>query len=292
MTELISAELKLGFSCNNRCNFCLNADKKVLRDLTTEQIKKRILDLKAQGFNYLILTGGEPAIRDDIFEICSFAVDNGFSLEMHSNGRRFSDMQFAEQICSIGIDCFLISFHAHNSETYKEMCGVDGYAEVVEGIRNIKKHKGHVVTNTVLTKQNYLHLGDIVDMLKNLSVDKIQLLFPEGQGAMKADYMQKTASMSCVAAEINKLISKDPKTDFLVAHIPLCILGQDNRKYLGDFRQALSVETYGIQNSKFLHYLKKEKPFACIFCSENSECDGLDNLYLLSYGDSEINPLG
>ncbi|UCC91384.1 MAG: radical SAM protein, partial [Candidatus Aenigmatarchaeota archaeon] len=57
--------LRLGYACNNNCEMCYFSDKLGTIDLGTEEAKKSILLAKKEGVTRLLLTGGEPTIRDD-----------------------------------------------------------------------------------------------------------------------------------------------------------------------------------------------------------------------------------
>jgi len=79
----------------NRCNLsCLHCYSKSTLDevdtLTTEQIKKTILELKENGVKFIIFSGGEPLTRKDLFEIADFCKDNGIVTYLSSNGLYFT----------------------------------------------------------------------------------------------------------------------------------------------------------------------------------------------------------
>ena len=66
--------------CNLLCKHCytISADKVFKGELSTEEIKQVMADLKEAHVPALILSGGEPLLRPDIFEISKHAVDMGF----------------------------------------------------------------------------------------------------------------------------------------------------------------------------------------------------------------------
>jgi len=79
----------------NRCNLsCLHCYSKSTLDevdtLTTEQIKKTILEMKANGIKFIIFSGGEPLTRKDLFEIADFCKENGIITYLSSNGLYFT----------------------------------------------------------------------------------------------------------------------------------------------------------------------------------------------------------
>jgi radical SAM protein with 4Fe4S-binding SPASM domain len=58
--------------------------------LTTEQIKKTILEMKANGIKFIIFSGGEPLTRKDLFEIADYCKENGIITYLSSNGLYFT----------------------------------------------------------------------------------------------------------------------------------------------------------------------------------------------------------
>ncbi len=79
----------------NRCNLnCLHCYSKSGLDavdtLTTEDIKKTILQMKEAGVKFIIFSGGEPLTRKDIFEIAEFCKQNGIITYLSSNGLYFT----------------------------------------------------------------------------------------------------------------------------------------------------------------------------------------------------------
>jgi len=79
----------------NRCNLsCLHCYSKSTLDevdtLTTEQIKKTILEMKENGVKFIIFSGGEPLTRKDLFDIAEFCKENGIITYLSSNGLYFT----------------------------------------------------------------------------------------------------------------------------------------------------------------------------------------------------------
>ena len=77
-----------GYTCNNRCIFCINYNKRDIPPPSTKEIKKEIFSAKKRGSTYLELIGGEPTIRQDIIELIEFAKTIGFdTIMIATNGR-------------------------------------------------------------------------------------------------------------------------------------------------------------------------------------------------------------
>ena len=74
--------------CNLTCKHCysISADKDFPGELTTEEIYAVMDDLKRFRVPVLILSGGEPLLRPDIFDVAQRAKGLGFYVGLSSNG--------------------------------------------------------------------------------------------------------------------------------------------------------------------------------------------------------------
>src|SRR4051794_13922588 len=96
--------------CNLNCRHCysISADVDFPGELTTEQVFGVMDDLRAFGVPALILSGGEPLLRPDIFEISARAKAMGFYVGLSSNGTAI-DAPMADRIAAVGYDYVGIS---------------------------------------------------------------------------------------------------------------------------------------------------------------------------------------
>ena len=96
--------------CNLTCKHCysISADKDFPGELTTEEVFKVMDDLKAFHVPVLILSGGEPLLRPDIFEISRRAKAMGFYVGLSTNGTLIDEHNI-DAIAEIGYDYVGIS---------------------------------------------------------------------------------------------------------------------------------------------------------------------------------------
>ncbi|NCA90547.1 MAG: radical SAM protein, partial [Gammaproteobacteria bacterium] len=96
--------------CNLTCAHCYStsADKDFAGELTTEEVKAVMADLRAYGVPVLILSGGEPLMRPDIFELAHHAKSLGFYLALSTNGTLIDEALVAP-IAAVGFDYLGIS---------------------------------------------------------------------------------------------------------------------------------------------------------------------------------------
>ncbi|MBM3558142.1 MAG: radical SAM protein, partial [Alphaproteobacteria bacterium] len=96
--------------CNLLCKHCysISADKDFAGELSRDEIFAVMDDLYSFGVRALILSGGEPLLRPDIFEISRYAKDKGFYVGLSSNGTLI-DETTADRIVAAGYDYVGIS---------------------------------------------------------------------------------------------------------------------------------------------------------------------------------------
>ena len=96
--------------CNLNCLHCysLSCDVDFPGELSTEEVFTVMDDLKAFGVPVLILSGGEPLLRPDIFEISKRAKALGFYVGLSSNGTLI-DKAMSREIAEVGYDYVGIS---------------------------------------------------------------------------------------------------------------------------------------------------------------------------------------
>jgi len=116
----------VGYQCNNRCQFCNDANKRELPNKTTVQIKKEIIEVKKRT-TYLELIGGETTIRPDALELISFAKELGFqTIAMSTNGRMYSYLEFTKKMIAAGLTDIVFSIHGHQAKIHDYLTPIAG----------------------------------------------------------------------------------------------------------------------------------------------------------------------
>lgn len=173
-------DIKIGFACNNRCDFCAQGDKRrVLGRRPLEEIVRDLETVMAKGVEGVVFTGGEPALHPELVRAVSAANRLGFkSIQIQTNGRMFAYAGFCEALRDAGANEFSPSLHGSRPEIHDGLTHAPGaWKQVVTGIRNLKRQGLFVLTNSVMTKQNFRDMPDLARLLVSLGVDQFQLAF-------------------------------------------------------------------------------------------------------------------
>ncbi len=222
------ADLKVGFSCNNNCRFCVQGAKKKFGDKKTEELK-RLIKVAFLDSEIIVFTGGEPTIREDIFELVGFAKKCGFeTIQIQSNGRMFAYKEFCRKILKAGANEFALALHGHIPELHDWLTQSKGaFCQTVSGIKNLIGFRQNVIMNTVICKSNYRHLPEIAKLLIGLGVKQYQFAFVHALGNAAQNFDSVVPRMSMVAPYVIKglEIGKQSGIKAMVEAIPFCFLG-------------------------------------------------------------------
>ena len=173
--------------CNLYCKHCYREsgpDVKSVDELTTSEGKTLIDDIKKAGFKILILSGGEPLLREDIYELANYAYLNGLKPALGSNGTMITS-KVAENIALSGISTVSISLDSVPGDYHDNFRNYKGaWKKAVNGIENSINTGLKVQINTTLTENNFHQFEDIVDFATELGVGAVHPFFlvPTGRG--------------------------------------------------------------------------------------------------------------
>jgi heme d1 biosynthesis radical SAM protein NirJ len=162
--------------CNLCCEHCysISADIDFPGELTTEQVFRTMDDLKAFGVPVLILSGGEPLLRPDLFDIAARAKSQGFYVGLSTNGTLIDD-PMAARIAATGFDYVGISLDGTEAthDRFRRMQG--GYRAALAGIRRCRDLGIKVGLRFTLTQRNAPELPAMLELLEAERIDKFYL---------------------------------------------------------------------------------------------------------------------
>jgi Fe-coproporphyrin III synthase len=162
--------------CNLQCRHCysISADHDFPGELTTAEVFAVLDDLKAFGVRALILSGGEPLLRPDIFAISARAKAMGFYVALSSNGTLIDDRAIAD-IAAIGYDYVGVSLDGIGA-THDWFRRRDGaFAASLEGLRRCRAHGIKVGLRFTLTRDNAAELPAMLDLMAAEGIDKFYM---------------------------------------------------------------------------------------------------------------------
>ncbi len=184
MPRLVFWEVTKG--CNLRCVHCRATATELAspNDLPTAQCLDIIDQIAAFANPILVLSGGEPLYRPDIFQLAQYATDKGLRVALATNGTLVTK-DVAQKIVDAGVKRVSISLDGSCADTHDEFRGIPGsYDAAIYGFRNLKEVGVPVQINMTIAKHNAIELPRVLELVRGLGADALHtfLLVPVGCG--------------------------------------------------------------------------------------------------------------
>jgi MoaA/NifB/PqqE/SkfB family radical SAM enzyme len=130
------AEFDITYRCNCRCQMCQRWIDPKPNELTVAEYKKLAKTFQRMGVHQVSIAGGEPLVRDDVFEIIKGFADRNMSVNLCSNGLLLSSL--CDQVCQSGATCITVSVDGVEPDTHDAIRGYQGgFVKVLEGLAKI-----------------------------------------------------------------------------------------------------------------------------------------------------------
>ena len=295
-------DLKIGFSCNNLCRFCIQGNKRyTYPDKSTKEIKTA-LEKSRKEAEGVVFTGGEPAFRPQLLlEWVKYAKKIGYkSIQIQTNGRMFAYKDYCQDIIKAGANEFSPAIHGSNPQIHDYLTRVPGsWEETVQGIKNLKLLGQYILTNSVICKLNYKDLPNLAKLLVNLKVNQFQFAFMHINEIIahdKALIEEIVPRYSEVESYVKKglQIGINAGIRVMTEAIPLCFMkGYEDyiaEKIIPDthvFDANFEVKNY----TKYRKTQGKAKGPNCQKCKYYNICEGIWKEYPQIFGWDELRPI-
>lgn len=158
--------------CNLKCKYCYNnSHVDFSKELGKEQIFKLIDDLYNAGTFEIRLTGGEPTLHPDFFEIVKYINKKDFFLSLGTNGV-WSD-ELTQEVIKSNIRTIIISLDG--TEVYNDSSrGKGTFKAIVSTINKLKTlSTATLKINSVLCRENKDHIDEIISLADSLGIDGV-----------------------------------------------------------------------------------------------------------------------
>ena len=151
----MSVLFELTFVCNHACSFCYNCPTGQ-KEMNTAEVIDALRKLAEFNVLYLTLSGGEPLVRKDFFEIARAARDMGFALRIYTNGYLI-DEAMAKKIRTIANPVEMeISLHGGRPETHDKLTCVPGsFQKICSAVKVLRAEGIKVNFKVPVTRQTH-----------------------------------------------------------------------------------------------------------------------------------------
>ncbi len=294
--------------CINDCVFCMD-DKVLRRFITLENVEKQLKEWLLYS-NEVCFTSGEPTIHPKIIEYVRLARDMGYScIQIMSNGRKYKDIAFVQELIDAGITDFMISIHGSTANMHDSIVQkIWAFNDLIIWMVHISKLKQkypylRLSTSTTVFTYNYIILDKIVLFLEKFPIDSIVLnaIIPQQEAIKNQDKV--VMQYSKMLPVLRKIIPINKKyNNIIINGFPFC-MGDDIQWLLGyrepvmykqwDELHLQHVDSDNVSHdldTDTVHITGKEKRDLCEKCKHFNICEWVWSSYIGIYWWDEFLP--
>lgn len=288
------------YACNNACISCAKKLDEKGR-LSLGRIIEKIDLIKPSKEDYIEISGGEPTLREDILDICGYIKKNyTTNIIILSNGRKFKDKSFCEQIKNIGVDRVMTTFYSpyekkHDMITQRK----ESFLDAASGLKNLEDIKLPISVKTIILKQNYQELPDFV----NFAYDAFPSAWVSIHGLIMRGHANDNRENLVVRYEdmkqyvesaLDEAIKREKNLGVFI--IPSCTLDPSYWQYLGiNWKQMTKEMIYISPEETVFGNLDVAQPRYCSDCLINENCswawESAWKEYIDMFGTKELNKI-
>ena len=172
--------------CNLNCIHCYASSVEAAREELTTAEGKELLEQIAtlEEFRMIVITGGEPLLREDIFELIEYAGRLGFRIVFSTNGTLLTP-DIARDLARLGVANFSISLDGYTAACHESIRRKPGsFQSAIGGIKAAGQTGVCLQVNFTAMKQNLAELPGLIDLAESLKTDIImvfQAIPPHGE---------------------------------------------------------------------------------------------------------------
>lgn len=160
--------------CNSHCRQCDVWKRKPVREMSTKQWKSALSKLRQWiGPFYLNIFGGEPFLREDLFEIINFAYNKGIFTDVITNGLLLSAR--LKELNNSNLSKLTMSLDGVTAKTHDFLKGRGSFKEIIPAIKALQGTKKDLIItiNSIMLKQNFHELPALAHFVKTHNLNGI-----------------------------------------------------------------------------------------------------------------------
>ncbi len=214
--------------CNLSCEHCYNSsgpDIGAGDELSTTEALAFIDDCSSQQVPVILLSGGEPLMRSDLFELAGHAHELGIKTALSTNGTLITH-DIIEKIRAAGIGYVGISLDGATAATHDRFRNFPGaFDRAVRAFSHCRNAGVRCGVRVTLTRENFQELGALIDLALDIGACRfcVYWLVPSGRGADSYHQLQLTGPQVFSALDLLQRYAKqtDPSVmEFLTVDGP------------------------------------------------------------------------
>lgn len=213
--------LHVSNTCNLSCHHCLvDASPKAMKGISTEEWKRIIAEALELGVKRFYITGGEPLLRDDIFELLDAIVTGGADVVIMTNGTLLKG-EVLKNIARFDPEKLKIQISLDGStpEINDTIRGMGTFKSAIKGIKNVIKAGFKPSIATTVMRLNADDVPNITRLAAELGADYHHLLFAHKRGRSTTAADLSSPPTSKVIEAVRKAIEASSGTGVTVDNL-------------------------------------------------------------------------
>lgn len=197
-------------TCNYHCSYCVFSSefKKYENELTTDEVKRVIKELKENNFIYIKFTGGEPFTRKDMIEILKYSNELGFEMDISTNASLITE-KIAKELKDINLQMVHVSLDGNDKISHEYVRGENTFKKTLRGIKFLTNNGVYTRIGTVIYRENENKLEEIVKLAIELNANEIIFSFMEAVGRLNGnETIISKRTIESVKEELEKMAIK------------------------------------------------------------------------------------
>jgi MoaA/NifB/PqqE/SkfB family radical SAM enzyme/SAM-dependent methyltransferase len=289
----MKALIKVGYGCNENCTFCHTLEVRHVNG-TAADVHRKIDRARQLGHSMVVLSGGEPTLRPELFEWAEHVAKAGMGFGLVTNGLLLAYPHVLDRLLGSRLEYVYMSLHGGTPAVHNRVVRADTFQASMRALENVSGKGLDLTVNAVLVKQNLDDLIPLVDVVAPFTDATIKFSMLQPKGGGKALFDALTPKVSDVAARVRAAIAHGlsrglPRTRFAHDGLPFCLLPGFEDRYddLKTHRFATMVE---VDEPDFFPVddAANVQPAPCGGCSLRGACPGLYRGYHQAFGHSEL----
>jgi heme b synthase len=173
--------------CNLNCVHCRSSSELEVKDhadFTIEEAYRVIDDIASYAKPVIVLSGGEPLLRKDVFDIARYGTEKGLRMCLATNGTLVTD-EICERIKSSGIRIVSLSLDGASEEIHDDFRKQKGaFAGTINAAKLFKKYGIEFIINSSFTRRNQEDISRVYELAKELGATAwyMFMIVPTGRG--------------------------------------------------------------------------------------------------------------
>lgn len=282
-------EFRPNLACNHACPFCNSVDRTGADNVAggADDLLAEMALWRSLPVSFVVISGGEPTLVKRLPELVETFADEGFGIELQTNGMAFDDPSYAARMAAAGVRRLLVSLHSADAERSDAEITFfpGGWERTVAGIDNALDAGIKVAISHVLHGANAVGLADFMRFVsarwgRRVTV-RIAFVAPTGRARPGETIPALPDVLPAIRTGLGEARRLRVRAH-VVAYcgVPPCLLEPYHR--MTEVARTLGGRTFSDDHVKLP---------ACRGCRYESKCPGIWSRYIEIHGDPGIHAM-